>query len=182
VQKVPWTHATNTESLQKVFYSTYCARLCFAACSRSLHFSRLSFVRSNSLSTNGPELHCFSLYSISSYPPHAILLSHLTGGKDYWYFPERWEKLASSPHKLLWPCWRQRWERYSSYSFLTSALDGVSGQCHAPAALYPREWIPVSTGQEVGWASELAWTQARGKILCHTWGSNPGCLVCSQKL
>jgi hypothetical protein len=26
----------------------------------------------------------------------------------------------------------------SSYSFLTSALDGVSGQHHAPAALYPR--------------------------------------------
>jgi hypothetical protein len=25
---------------------------------------------------------------------------------------------------------------YSSYSFLTLALDGVSGQCHAPAALY----------------------------------------------
>jgi hypothetical protein len=25
---------------------------------------------------------------------------------------------------------------HSSYSFLTSVLDGVSGQCHAPAALY----------------------------------------------
>jgi hypothetical protein len=28
--------------------------------------------------------------------------------------------------------------RYSSYSFLTSTLDGVNGQRHAPAALYPR--------------------------------------------
>jgi hypothetical protein len=28
--------------------------------------------------------------------------------------------------------------RYSSYSFLISALDRVSGQRHAPAALYPR--------------------------------------------
>jgi hypothetical protein len=27
---------------------------------------------------------------------------------------------------------------YCSYSFLTSALDGVSGQRHAPAALYLR--------------------------------------------
>jgi hypothetical protein len=27
-------------------------------------------------------------------------------------------------------------EEYSSYSFLTSALDGVSGQRHAPALLY----------------------------------------------
>jgi hypothetical protein len=33
--------------------------------------------------------------------------------------------------------WGER--RYSSYSYLTSALDGgVSGQRHAPAALYPR--------------------------------------------
>jgi hypothetical protein len=31
-----------------------------------------------------------------------------------------------------------RGEEYSSYSFLTLALDGVSGQCHAPIALYPR--------------------------------------------
>jgi hypothetical protein len=29
-------------------------------------------------------------------------------------------------------------KQYSSYSFVTSALDGVSGQRHGPAALYPR--------------------------------------------
>jgi hypothetical protein len=28
--------------------------------------------------------------------------------------------------------------RYSSYSFMTSELDGMSGQRHAPATLYPR--------------------------------------------
>jgi hypothetical protein len=28
--------------------------------------------------------------------------------------------------------------KYNSYSFLTSILDWVSGQRHAPAALYPR--------------------------------------------
>jgi hypothetical protein len=28
--------------------------------------------------------------------------------------------------------------RYNSYSFMTSAQDGVNGQRHAPAALYPR--------------------------------------------
>jgi hypothetical protein len=33
--------------------------------------------------------------------------------------------------------------RYSSYSYLTSALDGVSGQRHAPAALYPRGKDPL---------------------------------------
>jgi hypothetical protein len=35
--------------------------------------------------------------------------------------------------------------RYSSYSYLTLAIDGVSGQHHAPAALYPRgkrPWYP----------------------------------------
>jgi hypothetical protein len=32
--------------------------------------------------------------------------------------------------------------KHSSYSFLTSALDGVSGQHHAPAALYPQESTP----------------------------------------
>jgi hypothetical protein len=36
------------------------------------------------------------------------------------------------------PCRRQGGRKYSSYSFMTSALDGVSGQRHAPATLYPR--------------------------------------------
>jgi hypothetical protein len=42
--------------------------------------------------------------------------------------------------------------RYSSYSLSTSALDGVSGQFHAPDALYPRERTPGShcTGGWVG--------------------------------
>jgi hypothetical protein len=33
-------------------------------------------------------------------------------------------------------------ERYSSYSFLTSAPDGVSGQRQAVAVLYPQERTP----------------------------------------
>jgi hypothetical protein len=32
--------------------------------------------------------------------------------------------------------------RYNSYSLLASALDGKSGQSHAPAALYTQERIP----------------------------------------
>jgi hypothetical protein len=32
---------------------------------------------------------------------------------------------------------------YSSYSFMTSALEGVSGQCHAPAATYITSVIDV---------------------------------------
>jgi hypothetical protein len=46
-------------------------------------------------------------------------------------------------------------EVYSSYSFTTSAVDGVSGQHHAPAALYPPgKGPPVPIGQEAGWAPE----------------------------
>jgi hypothetical protein len=44
---------------------------------------------------------------------------------------------------------------YSCYSFTTSALDGVSGQRHAPAAIYPS--LPI--GQVAGWAPEPIWTQ-----------------------
>jgi hypothetical protein len=36
---------------------------------------------------------------------------------------------------------------------------GVSGQRHAPTALYPREMTLVSIGQEVGWAPEPVRTQ-----------------------
>jgi hypothetical protein len=53
---------------------------------------------------------------------------------------------------------------YSSYSFTTSAIDGVSGRRHAPAALYPREWTPGThcTGGWVGPRTGLD-TEARGK-------------------
>jgi hypothetical protein len=63
--------------------------------------------------------------------------------------------------------------RYSSYSFTTPALDGVSGQRHAPAALYPRRKDPGThwTGGWVGLRSGLD-TDIRGKILCLCWGSN----------
>jgi hypothetical protein len=50
--------------------------------------------------------------------------------------------------------------RYSSYSFTTSVLDGVSGQHHAPAALSPPgTGTPVPIGREAGWAPEPVWTQ-----------------------
>jgi hypothetical protein len=66
--------------------------------------------------------------------------------------------------------------KYSSYSFLTLTLDGVSGQRHALAALYPRGkdlWCPWIGG----WVCLRAGlgTEARGKILCLCRGSN---LVC----
>jgi hypothetical protein len=36
---------------------------------------------------------------------------------------------------------------------------GVSGQHHAPAALYPGKEPPVPILQEAGWAPEPVWTQ-----------------------
>jgi hypothetical protein len=48
--------------------------------------------------------------------------------------------------------------RYSSYSFLDSTLDGVSGQRYAPAALNPRGKDPRCP-LERRVASELIWTQ-----------------------
>jgi hypothetical protein len=74
-------------------------------------------------------------------------------------------------------------ERYSSYSFLILALDGVSGQRHAPAALYRQERIPDTRCIEV-WVSLRACldTEARGRILCLCQVSNRGRPVCNQTL
>jgi hypothetical protein len=69
------------------------------------------------------------------------------------------------------------------YSFLTSALDGVSGQRHAPAALYPRERTP-GIHQRGGWVGLRAGlnTEARGKTLLPLPGLYPGRPVCSHTI
>jgi hypothetical protein len=49
--------------------------------------------------------------------------------------------------------------RYSSYSFLTSALDGGEWSVSRPSRALPwgkDPWYPL--GLEAGWASELVWT------------------------
>jgi hypothetical protein len=71
--------------------------------------------------------------------------------------------------------------RYSSYSFLTSALDGMSGQRHAPAAIYPRKRTPAThwIGGSVGLTAGVD-TEDRGKILLPLLASNPVRPVCSQ--
>jgi hypothetical protein len=73
-----------------------------------------------------------------------------------------------------------------SYSFLTSVLDGVSGERHTPAALYPQEKTPVThwTGGWVGPRAGLD-TDARGKILLPLPGieaGSPGHPVRGRKL
>jgi hypothetical protein len=68
--------------------------------------------------------------------------------------------------------WEER--RYSSYSFSTSALDGVSGQRHDPGALYPEERAP-GTHCTGGWVGPRAGLDAevRGKILSPLPGIEP---------
>ena len=54
----------------------------------------------------------------------------------------------------------QRWSmRYSSTLSLTSALDGVGSQRHAPAR-FARRKDPVPIVQEAGWAPGPVWTGA----------------------
>jgi hypothetical protein len=77
--------------------------------------------------------------------------------------------------------WAKVERKYSSYSFLNSALDGVSGQRYAPANLNPREMIPGThwIGGWVGLRGGLE-TETKGKILCLCRGSKQGRPVCSQ--
>jgi hypothetical protein len=69
--------------------------------------------------------------------------------------------------------------RYSSYSFLTSALNGVSSQRHTQAGLYPRErtpdtrWIGLRAGLDAGAIGEILSLGRRSKL---------GRPVCSQTL
>jgi hypothetical protein len=65
-------------------------------------------------------------------------------------------------------------EEYSSYLFLTSALDGVSCQRHAPAEFYPRERNP-GTHWIGGWVDLRAGldAEAKEKSFAPVWGRTP---------
>jgi hypothetical protein len=78
------------------------------------------------------------------------------------------------------PCRRQG---FSSYSFLTSVLDGVSDQSFPGRALPTGKGPPFPIGYEREWSPELVWTQKlEEKIVCLCRGSNPVRPVCSQTL
>jgi hypothetical protein len=54
----------------------------------------------------------------------------------------------------------QRGEMYSSYSFLTSALDGGEWSASRPGRALPLgKGPPVPIVQEAGWTPEPVWTQ-----------------------
>jgi hypothetical protein len=66
----------------------------------------------------------------------------------------------------------------SSHSFLTLALNGVSGQSHALAVLYPWEWTPGTQWMR-GWVGLRVRLGEKSLPLL---GIEPGFLVCSQTL
>jgi hypothetical protein len=75
-------------------------------------------------------------------------------------------------------------ESYSSYSFLTSPLDGSKWLGSCPGSAFPAgKLTPVPTAQEAGWAPEPVWTQRlEEKLFFFFWGSNPDRPVRSQTL
>jgi hypothetical protein len=79
-------------------------------------------------------------------------------------FPRNSTLKSKAKQSSYTPRWRLGDRRYSSYSFTTSALDGVSGQLHAPTALFPGERTPGThcTGGWVGPRPGLD-TGVRGK-------------------
>jgi hypothetical protein len=67
-------------------------------------------------------------------------VSHVAG----WPKLESYKKGKAIPQHIYGGAGGER--MYSSYSFMTSALDEMSGQRHAPAMLYPRVedlWYPL---------------------------------------
>jgi hypothetical protein len=70
-----------------------------------------------------------------------------------------YSKNLKSEAALLPLCRRKGGEDVSSYSILTSVLDGVSGQRQARSRFIARNGPPVPIVQEAGCASELVWTQ-----------------------
>jgi hypothetical protein len=92
-----------------------------------------------------PNLRCDRFESLSRW---------ILAGKEHAYI----NAFFCSPATRHGGTWGER--SYSSYSFSTSALDGVSGQRHAPAALLPPgKGPPVPIVQEAGWAPQPVWTQ-----------------------
>jgi hypothetical protein len=75
-------------------------------------------------------------------------------------------------------------EKYSSYSFLTSALGGISSQRHAPSALYPLERTPDThwTGVWLGLRAGHRGYRENSLRLPQIEPRWPGRPVCSQTL
>jgi hypothetical protein len=103
--------------------------------------------------------------------------------QDYWYLSA--PVMCCKVKLSCYMPWRYMGERrYSSDSYLTSALNGGEWSVSRPGhALPPGERAPGIhwTGGWVGLRASLD-AEATRKILCLCQGSNPGCPVCWQTL
>jgi hypothetical protein len=115
-----------------------------------------------------------------SWSTQQYLYTGLLGLRFPWR-KNKWHKSKADPATCHGGVLGER--RYSAYSFLASALDGVSGQRHAPAVLYPWERIH-GTHWMRGWVGPRAGldAEARRKTLDLCRRSNTDCPVRSQTL
>jgi hypothetical protein len=73
------------------------------------------------------------------------------------FFIQMWQTDPATRHG---GAWGESYRRYSSYSFLTLALDRGEWSASRPSrALPPGSRPPIPIGQEAGWAPEPIWTQ-----------------------
>jgi hypothetical protein len=93
--------------------------------------------------------------------------------KDF-YLPACCLRMLKLKQSHYTPRRRLRERRYSSYSFLTSALDGGERSASRPGrTLPPGKGHSVPIGQEAGWTPEPVWTQRlEEKSSCICRGSN----------
>jgi hypothetical protein len=108
--------------------------------------------------------YCYTASFLSSLPAFLIFMSE-----------------AKLSHYSQWR--RKREEELDPAHSWSRHKMGVSGQRHAPAALYargkdPRYPLNRKLGEPQSWSD----TEARGKILCLCRGLNPGRPLCCQTL
>jgi hypothetical protein len=103
---------------------------------------------------NVSEEHATSIFSLEDVPPKR------------WYTPV-------SEDVPLTPCRRQGGEEYSSYSFLTSALNAGERSASRPGrALLPGKDPPPRDTHWIGYASERVWTP-RAQEKSSAWDQTP---------
>jgi hypothetical protein len=115
---------------------------------------------------------------------HICQFSILISSRAYLFWRSNFLEVDKKMWSRYTPCSRFEWEELYLLLFLNlGTRRGVSGQHHAPAALYPGERGP-GTHFIGGWVGPRADMDAetRRKMLCLCRRSNPGRPACTQTL
>jgi hypothetical protein len=111
---------------------------------------------------------CLSCQSVTTWEMHRCIYRILADGLNrdlhgYFYFTQSKGKIipVSKVKLSRYTPWKRLGEtRYSSYAYLTSALDGGESWASRPGRALPQgKGPPVPIGQDAGWAPEPVWTQ-----------------------